>query len=326
MDDKQIKEEIAEYWNGRGGVYDTHPGHGLKSKEEKTEWLKFLKDAMPAGAKRVLDVGAGTGFLTLLLAELGYNVKSVDLSEGMQADAKRKSIEGNLTDMIEFAIADAEKTGEPDNSFDVVVNRHLLWTLPHPSEAVDEWLRVVKPGGKVIVIDGDWKKHQRELENMSEEERAAHERKRIEWEEKMKAENKKVYSDELKDSLPLNDGKRAPIDFLEKEGRNLEIVTLDAVEAAERESLEKLGIDKEEAGHGMGRCAYIFTKSGEGEETDHSHPHTHEHTHAHEHADGTIHDHEHTHTHSHEHVHEKKDGGCCHTHTHSDDELEGHDH
>ena len=157
MDDKKIKEEIAQYWNTRGGVYDTQPGHGLKSAEEKTEWLKFLKSVVPADAKKILDVGGGTGFLTLLLAELGYNVKSVDLSEGMQNDAKRKAIEGNLTDRIEFAIADAEKTGEPDNSFDVVVNRHLLWTLPHPSEAVDEWLRVVKPGGKVIYFDGDYR-------------------------------------------------------------------------------------------------------------------------------------------------------------------------
>lgn len=326
MDDKKIKEEIAQYWNTRGGVYDTQPGHGLKSAEEKTEWLKFLKSVVPADAKRILDVGGGTGFLTLLLAELGYNVKSIDLSEGMQNDAKRKAIEGNLTDRVEFAIADAEKTGEPDNSFDVVVNRHLLWTLPHPSEAVDEWLRVVKPGGKVIVIDGDWKKHQRDLENMTEEERELALQKQKEREEKMKEENKSWYSDELKENLPLNDGTRAPIEFLEKEGRQLEILSLDGVEKAERDSLEKLGIDKEEAGHGMGRCAYVFTKAADCCDTDHTHIHSHEHTHAHEHADGTIHEHEHTHIHSHEHLHGDKDGCGCHTHTHSVDELEGHEH
>jgi len=71
MDDKAIKEEIAEYWNTRGGVYDTQPGHGLKSKEEKDEWLKFLKSVMPGDAQKVLDVGGGTGFLTLLRGRAG---------------------------------------------------------------------------------------------------------------------------------------------------------------------------------------------------------------------------------------------------------------
>lgn len=258
MEDKQIKEEIADYWNSRGGVYDTQPGHGLKSKEEKDEWLKFLKSVMPDNCKRVLDVGGGTGFLTLLLAELGYDVKSIDLSEGMQADAKRKAIESNLTDRIEFAIGDAENTGEPDDHFDAVVNRHLLWTLPHPKEAVDEWLRVVRPGGRVIVIDGDWQKRQRELAAMSEEERAAEEAKRKEKEEEFKKENGKWYSDELKENLPMNDHTVNPADMVKKEGYDLEIIQLEAVEEAERKAFKALGIEEDH--HHFGRCAYVLTK------------------------------------------------------------------
>lgn len=258
MEDKQIKEEIADYWNSRGGVYDTQPGHGLKSKEEKEEWLKFLKNVMPEGCKRVLDVGAGTGFLTLLLAELGYSVKSIDLSEGMQADAKRKAIESNLTDRIEFDIADAEKTGEDDESFDAVVNRHLLWTLPHPKEAVDEWLRVVRPGGKVIVIDGDWQKRQRELASMSEEERRAEEEKMKALEEKFREENKKSYSDELKANLPMSDHKTDPAQMVKKDGYEMEIIPLEEIEEAERTAFKRLNIDDDH--HHFGRCAYILTK------------------------------------------------------------------
>ncbi|PKM75442.1 MAG: class I SAM-dependent methyltransferase, partial [Firmicutes bacterium HGW-Firmicutes-17] len=43
-----------------------------------------------------------------------------------------------------------------DNSYDVVINRHLVWTLPHPKKAIAEWVRVLKPGGRLIIIDGDW--------------------------------------------------------------------------------------------------------------------------------------------------------------------------
>ena len=262
MEDKQIKEEIAEYWDTRGGVYDTQPGHGLLSKEEKDEWLKFLKSVLPEGTERVLDVGGGTGFLTLLIAELGVNVKSIDLSEGMQADAKRKAVEWNLTDRVEFAIADAEDTGEEAESFDAVVNRHLLWTLPHPSEAVDEWLRVIRPGGRVIVIDGDWHRRKEEEANMTEEEKAEHDRKKKEMEEKFRAENKKFYSDELRESLPMSDGKQDPTEFFQKEGCSLEILKLDAVEEAEKRTFEKMKKgDEDEKHHHFGRCAYVLTKN-----------------------------------------------------------------
>lgn len=261
MEDKQIKEEIAQYWDSRGGVYDTQPGHGLMSKEEKDEWLKFLRSVLPEDTKRVLDVGGGTGFLTLLLAELGIHVKSIDLSSGMQADAKRKAVEWNLTNKIEFAIADAEATGEADESFDAVVNRHLLWTLPHPAEAVDEWLRVIRSGGRIIVIDSDWNRRKEREENMSEEEKAEAERKRKEHEEKFRAENKKWYSDELRASLPMSDTDRNPIEFFQKDGCSLEIKQLEAVEEAERKAFEKLELDDDHKDHHFGRCAYILTKN-----------------------------------------------------------------
>ena len=55
---------------------------------------------------------------------------------------------------VRFEEADAEALPFAPASFDLVVSRHLLWTLPHPEAAIDEWRRVLRPGGRLVVVDG----------------------------------------------------------------------------------------------------------------------------------------------------------------------------
>jgi len=57
---------------------------------------------------------------------------------------------------VNFMHGNAENLPFDDDSFDIVMNRYLLWTLPDPKTAVNEWSRVVKSGGKLILIDGRW--------------------------------------------------------------------------------------------------------------------------------------------------------------------------
>lgn len=59
---------------------------------------------------------------------------------------------------LRFLLADAENTMEPDQFYDAIVCRHLVWTLTEPQATFREWRRVLKPGGKLIVYDGDWTK------------------------------------------------------------------------------------------------------------------------------------------------------------------------
>lgn len=73
----------------------------------------------------------------------------------MLAVARHKAEAAGL-DNVTFAVGDAEDTGEAGGSYDVVINRHLVWTLPHPEQAIAEWKRVLKPGGKLIVLEGNW--------------------------------------------------------------------------------------------------------------------------------------------------------------------------
>ena len=246
MEDKDFKKEIAEYWDESSKEYDTHPGHGMGGDDEKEAWLKFLNEIIPSGTEKVLDVGCGTGFLTVLLAELGYTVKGIDLSEGMQADAKKKIKEGGFEDRVTFEICDAENTNEPDDSYDLVINRHLLWTLPHPYEAVDEWLRVTKPGGSVIVIDGDWSIVRKAVEE-----------KRAKEPENDVIGHKRSYSQEVTNSLPLYDGTKRTWDFIRRDGYDIEVVELSEVNELEKHKYsDNEWMSRDE----LNRNAYIIKK------------------------------------------------------------------
>ncbi|MFQ5903915.1 MAG: class I SAM-dependent methyltransferase, partial [Candidatus Binatia bacterium] len=85
---------------------------------------------------------------------MGQHVTGVDVSTGMLEQAREKASKSGLE--ITFAEADAEDTGFDDSCFDLVISRHVLWNLLNPAQALSEWMRVVRPGGTVAVIDGLW--------------------------------------------------------------------------------------------------------------------------------------------------------------------------
>ncbi len=145
----EVKGHIQKYWNSRGKDYDRSPGHVSLPEV----WREVLASTFE-GRMRILDVGTGTGFLALILAELGHEVVGIDLSRGMLAVAREKARKTGMD--VEFRLGDAENLPFSDASFDAVICRHLLWTLPNPQKAVKEWSRVVGDAGKVVAIDGRW--------------------------------------------------------------------------------------------------------------------------------------------------------------------------
>lgn len=157
METGLIKKEVARMWDKWAISYDDQYAHGLKSGGETAAWLDFLKQEMGTEPKKVLDVGTGTGFLALLAAELGHLCTGIDISGEMLEIAGKKIRENRkISGKVTFIYGDAEKLPFPDSSYDMVVNRHLLWTLPHPEQALSEWHRVLKPGGKILIINGVW--------------------------------------------------------------------------------------------------------------------------------------------------------------------------
>jgi SAM-dependent methyltransferase len=101
---------------------------------------------------KVLDVGCGTGFLALRMAELGHRAVGIDLSEEMLAEARRKTEGTGLP--VTFQLGDAEAPPPDGAPYDVILERHVIWTLPQPREAVRTWQALLKPGGLLILIEG----------------------------------------------------------------------------------------------------------------------------------------------------------------------------
>jgi len=153
-DNIDIKDVIKHRWDVSSKAYDCSPGHGIQSEHEKESWKSLLTKTLGDETLDVLDVGCGTGVISLLVAEIGHNVTGIDLSEGMLGKAREKADNQKLG--AEFRLGDAENLSFENESFDAVINRHLLWTLPDPERAISEWKRVLKPGGRAIIIDGNW--------------------------------------------------------------------------------------------------------------------------------------------------------------------------
>lgn len=151
-----VIEEVLGYWNDPATVqrYDGQAGHGLRTPEERHAWLEELRDLMPESPSDVVDIGTGTGFLAMLAAALGHRVTGFDIARNMLARARAKAREEGLP--IDFREGDAAYPPVGPNTADVVMNRHLLWTLPNPTEAVSTWAGILRPGGRLIVIDAAW--------------------------------------------------------------------------------------------------------------------------------------------------------------------------
>ena len=167
-----VKQQVAAHWGRRAAHFDEDFGHSIRTGAERTAWDRILDLALPRrGALDALDAGCGTGFLSFELAGRGHRVTGIDFAPAMLAEARRKAAERGVS--IRFEEGDAEQLPFGPGSFDLVVSRHVLWTLPHPEAAIDEWVRVLRPGGRLAVIDGQFDPgflvHQRENARTSDE-------------------------------------------------------------------------------------------------------------------------------------------------------------
>ncbi|HWZ39963.1 MAG TPA: methyltransferase domain-containing protein [Bradyrhizobium sp.] len=100
---------------------------------------------------RVLEVGVGTG-ISLPLYSPNVRIFGTDISEAMLNKAKQRVAEGRLKNIEGLSVMDAEKLEFPDNSFDVVMAQYVVTAVPNPEAALDEFARVVRPGGELIIL------------------------------------------------------------------------------------------------------------------------------------------------------------------------------
>lgn len=150
-----VKQQVAMHWNRRAPSFDDDFGHSIRTSGERAAWDRILHLVLDSRARlEALDVGCGTGFLALELAARGHHVVGVDFAPAMIEEARRKAAASGLS--VRFEEADAEQLPFAPRSFDLVISRHVLWTLPQPQAAIDEWTRVLRPDGRLAVVDGQF--------------------------------------------------------------------------------------------------------------------------------------------------------------------------
>jgi len=149
--DTERVDQVRRFWDADAATYDRDPGHYPVSRLERAAWRGTLERLLPAAPARVLDVGAGTGFLSLIVSELGHQVTAVDLSSGMLRRLRAKAEQAGL----EVEIVEAEAASVPPGPFHAVISRHLLWTLLEPMTALRAW-HDVAPHGRLVLVESLW--------------------------------------------------------------------------------------------------------------------------------------------------------------------------
>src|SRR5438874_7606266 len=151
----EVKQQVAAHWNRRAAGFDSDFGHSIRTEAERAAWDRIVALAVGGRAPLdALDVGCGTGFLSLELARRGHRVTGIDFAPQMLAEAQTKAAAQTVA--VRFEQGDAEALRFSDASFDLAMTRHVLWTLPHPEAAIDEWMRVLRPGGRLAIVDSQF--------------------------------------------------------------------------------------------------------------------------------------------------------------------------
>lgn len=149
-----MANDTERFWDSQASEFDEQPDHGLRDPEVRARWRELLLYALPPAPARVADLGCGTGSVTVVLAVEGYEVHGVDLSAKMVAAARAKLAKAGVNAPVRQGDAAAPPL-EPA-SYDVVFARHVLWALPDPDDAIGRWTRLLRPGGRLVLVEGHW--------------------------------------------------------------------------------------------------------------------------------------------------------------------------
>jgi len=144
--------EDRQFWDAAADTFDDEPDHGLRDPRTRAAWAIRLRSWLPASPSDLLDLGCGTGSLALLAAGDGHRVTAVDSSARMAALAREK-LAGTGARVL---VGDAARPPVAAGGFDVVLVRHVLWALPDPTAVLRHWARLLRPGGRLVLVEGRW--------------------------------------------------------------------------------------------------------------------------------------------------------------------------
>ncbi|SDR89000.1 demethylmenaquinone methyltransferase / 2-methoxy-6-polyprenyl-1,4-benzoquinol methylase [Agrococcus carbonis] len=139
-------EEVAGMFDATAKRYDLL--NSLLSGGNDKLWRIHMQRAVkPKPGERILDVAAGTGASAAPMAKAGALVTALDISPGMLEEGRRRHPD------IEFVHGSAEELPFEEGSFDAVTISFGLRNVQHPRAALDEFFRVLKPGGRLLICE-----------------------------------------------------------------------------------------------------------------------------------------------------------------------------
>ncbi|MCR4611693.1 MAG: class I SAM-dependent methyltransferase, partial [Lachnospiraceae bacterium] len=156
IDADTIEKDVLDYWTIRTPSFSKIRENEIMGDIGKG-WRFALRSTLPINRyKKILDVGTGTGFFSILLSRDGYRMTGIDLTPAMIEESKREA--EKFGSKARFMVMDAQELDFEDASFDAVITRNLTWTLPDVERAYKEWFRVIRPGGRLINYDANYAK------------------------------------------------------------------------------------------------------------------------------------------------------------------------
>lgn len=134
---QDMEQRVQAYWTKRARDFSTVRRNELHDGAMGQRWLAEMQQYLPQGkALDILDVGTGTGYFAILLAQAGHRLTGIDLTPAMIAEAEATASAMHVS--ARFLVMDAMETAFADAAFDVIVTRNLTWTLPDTEQAYRE--------------------------------------------------------------------------------------------------------------------------------------------------------------------------------------------
>ncbi|SFQ37472.1 Methyltransferase domain-containing protein [Lachnospiraceae bacterium XBB1006] len=159
----ELLKATQKYWSGRAQNYSAYTRHEMVG-EQGRKWLCLLNHLIRTHfphrtpeSIEVLDVGTGAGFFATILAGYGYPITAIDCNEAMLEEASQNT--RKYRKRVALWKMEAEDMFFPDESFDVVISRNVMWNMQNPEAAYIEWHRVLKKGGMLLNFDANWYRH-----------------------------------------------------------------------------------------------------------------------------------------------------------------------
>lgn len=147
-------DDLRARWDNEAAHFDDEVDHGLTTASARRAFWSVLARLLPAPPATVADLGCGTGTISVLLAEHGYDVTGIDLSPQMIDRARKKVDTASVG--VTFALGDVSAPELAPDTYDVVCARHVVWALPDPRLALERWFDLLAPGGVLVLVEGCW--------------------------------------------------------------------------------------------------------------------------------------------------------------------------